>query len=143
MTDPIIVTGLEREPLDVRALVEHIRRDDCGGLVVFEGTTRTPDEGKDVEHLEYEAWEDKAPAQLETIAREIAARYALGGAVAVHRIGRVLPGEPSVVVAASAPHREEAFAAARALIDRVKAEAYVWKKEITSSGEEAWVEPAR
>jgi molybdopterin synthase catalytic subunit len=139
--EPIIVTGIAKEPLDVRVLVDRIRRDDCGGLAVFEGTTRTPDEGKVVEFLDYEAWEDKVPAQLDAIAREVAREYGLGGALAVHRVGRVMPSEPSVVVAASAPHRAEAFAAARALIDRVKAEAYVWKKEITDAGE-AWVEPA-
>jgi molybdopterin synthase catalytic subunit len=136
--NPIIVSGIEREPLDVAALVVKIRRPDCGGLVVFEGATRTPDEGRVIRHLDYEAYEEKAAGQLERFAIEAAERFGLGGVVAVHRVGRVMPSEPSVIVAAAAPHRAEAFAAARALIDRIKAEAYVWKKEVTGTGE-TWV----
>lgn len=139
---PVIVAGIEREPIDVPALVARIRRGDCGGLVVFEGTTRSPNAGEEILHLDYEVWEERAAAQLEAIAREAAERFGLGGVVAVHRMGRVFPGEPSVLVAVTAAHRGEAFEAARALIDRIKAEAYVWKKEVTASGE-AWVEPAR
>ncbi|MCA1831807.1 MAG: molybdenum cofactor biosynthesis protein MoaE, partial [Actinomycetota bacterium] len=136
--NPIIVSGIERDRIDVAALVDKIRRDDCGGLVVFEGTTRTPDEGRVVLHLDYEAYEERAAAQLEQIAKEVAERFGLGGVVAVHRVGRVMPSEPSVLVAAVAPHRAEAFEAARALIDRIKSEAYVWKKESTAAGD-SWV----
>jgi len=138
MKDPIIVAGLSDEPLDVPRLVDEIRRPDCGGLVVFEGTTRSPNEGVEVQRLDYEAYEERAVAQLQAIAEEIAELHGCGGVVAVHRIGSVAVGQPSVVAAASAPHRDEAFAAARALIDRIKDEVYVWKKEITASGEH-WV----
>lgn len=131
---PVIVAGIAREALDVAALVARIRRDDCGGLVVFEGTTRSPDEDREVRYLDYEAYEEQAAIQLERFAAEAADRYGLGGVVAVHRVGRVLPSEPSVLVAASAPHRAEAFDAVRSLIDRIKAEAYVWKREVTDSG---------
>lgn len=136
----IVVTAIERDPLDVDALVDLIRRDDCGGLVVFEGTARSPDEGRDVRFLEYEAYEERAAIQLEAFAREIGERFGAGGVVAVHRVGRVDPGEPAVVVAVAAPHRAEAFDAARALIDRIKAEAYIWKKEVFAGGE-IWAEP--
>lgn len=139
MTAPIVVSGLEAAPLDVRALVDLVRRDDCGGLVVFEGTTRSPNHGHEVLALEYEAWEERTPDQLRAIALEVAAAHALGGVVAVHRVGRVGVGEPAVVVAAAAPHREAAFAGARELIDRVKAEAWIWKKEHRAGGE-VWVE---
>lgn len=138
MTDPIIVAGLSDEPLDVPRLVDEIRRPGCGGLVVFEGTTRSPNEGVEVVRLDYEAFEDRAVGQLQRIAEEIAGRYGCGGVVAVHRVGGVPVGQTSVVAAVSAPHRDEAFAAARALIDRIKAEAYIWKKEVTASGE-SWV----
>ncbi len=140
MSEPIVVAHLQGEPLDVRALVDRIRRPDCGGLVVFEGTARTPNEGRDVRYLEYEAYEERAAAQLDAFARETAARHGCGGVVAVHRVGRVDPAEPSVVVACAAGHRPEAFAAARELIDRIKAEAYIWKKEVFADGA-AWVEP--
>jgi molybdopterin synthase catalytic subunit len=141
MNDPIIVVGIASEPLDVSALVDRIRRPDCGGLVVFEGTARSPNEGRDVRHLEYEAYEGRAAAQLDSFARETATRHGCGGVVAVHRVGRVDPGEPSVVVACAAGHRAEAFAASRELIDRIKAEAYIWKKEVFADGD-AWVEPS-
>ncbi len=107
--------------------------------MVFAGTTRSPNHGHEVLALDYEAWEDRTPAQLERIAAEVVELHGLGGAVAVHRVGRVGVGEPAVVVAASAPHRDAAFAGARDLIDRVKAEAWIWKKELRADGE-VWVE---
>jgi molybdopterin synthase catalytic subunit len=138
VTDPVIVTGVQAEPLDAAALVSKIRRPDCGGLVVFEGSTRSPTDGRNVLRLEYEAFDKRAIAQLDAFAREAAAHWRLGGVVAVHRVGLVPIGEPSVLVAAAAPHRAEAFEAARWLIDTVKAEAAIWKKEIFEGGE-AWV----
>lgn len=134
-----VVAGVQREPLDAAALVEKIRDPALGGLVVFEGIVRTPDEGRAVEALEYEAWEDRAPSVLEQIAREVAEKYGAHAVVAVHRTGRLIPGETAVVVAAAAPHREEAFAAARDLIDRLKDEAPIWRKEISPDGER-WLE---
>ena len=137
--DPVLLTGLSAATVDAEALATRIRRDDCGAVVVFAGTTRSPNHGHEVLALDYEAWEDRTPAQLERIAAEVVELHGLGGAVAVHRIGRVGVGEPAVVVAASAPHRDAAFAGARDLIDRVKAEAWIWKKELRPDGE-VWVE---
>ena len=97
----MIVTGLSAEPLDVRALTDQIRREDCGALVVFEGMTRSPDDGRTVESLTYEAWAESAERQLRDLAERAVQRWSLGGAVAVHRTGDVPPGQPSVVVAAS------------------------------------------
>lgn len=142
MTDPILVTGLSAQPLDVAGAVARIRRDDCGGLVAFEGSTRSPDDGAIVQRLDYEAYEERAEKQLDQIAREAVRRFDLGGAVALHRTGAVPPGEPSVLVAAAAPHRAEAFEAARWLIDTIKAEVAVWKKQVTAEGE-AWVGEGR
>jgi molybdopterin synthase catalytic subunit len=136
--DPIIVSGLSPEPLDVARLVDEIRRRDCGGLVVFEGTARTPSEDKEVLRLEYEAYEVKVEHQLLAFAEEAADRFGLGGVVAVHRIGDVGLGMPAVVAAASAPHRAEAFEGARWLIDTIKADAYIWKKEVFAEGG-SWV----
>lgn len=137
--EPIVVGALSRDPLDVAALVDSVRRDDCGGLVVFEGTVRSPNHGHEVLALEYEAWEDKAPAQLQAFATEIARRHGLGAALAVHRVGRVEVGEPAVVIVAVAVHRGAAFMAASELIDRVKSEGWLWKKELRVNGE-VWVE---
>lgn len=135
----MIVTGLSNEPLDVAALVARIRRPDCGGLVVFEGSTRSPSEGKEVARLEYEAWDAKAEGQLRELAEEAVTRFGVLGVVAVHRTGDVPIGEPSVVVACAAPHRAEAFAGARWLIDTLKETVAVWKKEVFEDGGSTWV----
>ena len=136
---PIVVAGLSAEPLDTAELTARVRRDDCGAVVVFEGTVRSPNHGHEVLALEYEAWEDRAPAQLQTFATEVLERHALGAALAVHRIGRVEVGEPAVVIVAVGVHRDAAFVAARELIDRVKAEGWIWKKELRADGE-VWIE---
>jgi MoaE-MoaD fusion protein len=114
------VTG---EPLDVGAVCAAVRDRRAGAVVVFEGVTR------EVEALDYEAYAQMASERLEAIGAEEAARHGLCAVALEHRTGRVGLGEPSVIVAASAPHRGEAFAGARALIDRVKAEAPIWKVE--------------
>ena len=129
-----MVTGLSPDPLDVAALVERITRADCGGVVVFEGRARSPHDGRHVLRLEYEAYEARARAQLQALAREALGRFGLGGVLAVHRVGRVEVGQPAVVVAAAAVHRREAFAAAEDLIDRLKAEVAIWKKEVFGDG---------
>ncbi len=135
----MIVTGLSSEPLDVAALVARIRRPDCGGVVVFEGSTRSPSEDKEVQQLSYEAYESRATAQLEQLARDAMERFGVRGVLAMHRTGDVPIGEPSVVVACAAPHRAEAFEAARWLIDTLKQEVAVWKKEIFTDGSASWV----
>src|SRR5215216_1891519 len=114
----IRVTG---DPLDVAALSAAVRDPRAGAVVLFEGVTR------EVPELDYEAYAEMALEQLGAIAEEEAARHGLCAAAVEHRVGTVPLGEPSVIVAASAPHRGEAFAGARALIDRVKSEAPIWK----------------
>jgi len=115
------VTG---EPLDLAALAAAVRDPRAGGVVLFEGVTR------DVPELDYEAYAEMAQERIEAIAREELERHGLCAAAVEHRTGTVPLSEPSVIVAASAPHRGEAFAGARALIDRVKAEAPIWKVEV-------------
>ena len=114
--------------LDVAAVAAAVRDPGAGAVVIFEGVTR------EVPKLEYEAYVEMAIARLRTIGEEEVARHGLCAAALEHRFGAVPLGEPSVVVAASAPHRGEAFAGARALIDRVKAEAPIWKVEVTEAG---------
>ena len=136
---PVVVTGLSESPLDVAALVAPIRSLECGAVVAFEGTTRATTAGRSVLRLEYEAHDERARAQLKALAEEVAARHSLVGVVAVHRTGAVPPGQPAVGVAAAAPHRAEAFAAAASLIDRLKAEVAIWKKEVWAGGGSNWV----
>jgi molybdopterin synthase catalytic subunit len=114
---------ITREPLDAGSLREAVRDARAGAIVIFEGTTR------DVPELHYEAYAEMAQRKLEEIVSEALARFDLCKAAAEHRIGTVPRSEPSVIVAASAPHRDAAFLGARHLIDEIKATAPIWKKE--------------
>jgi molybdopterin synthase catalytic subunit len=121
---PVRTVAVTDEPLDLAAVSAAVRDPRAGGVVCFEGVTR------EVEALDYEAYVEMALERLRAIGEEEAARHGLCAVALVHRTGRVPLSEPSVIVAASAPHRDAAFAGARALIDRVKAEAPIWKREL-------------
>jgi molybdopterin synthase catalytic subunit len=125
---PVRLCAVLGEPLDLAAVSAAVRDPRAGAVVTFEGVTR------EVEALDYEAYTEMATEKLRAIGEEEAARHGLCAVALVHRFGRVPRSEPSVIVAASAPHRGEAFAGARALIDRVKAEAPIWKVELTPDG---------
>jgi MoaE-MoaD fusion protein len=120
------------EPLSLDSLAERVRDPRAGAVVTFQGTTR------EVERLEYEAYVEMAEEKLAEIARDAVERHGLCAAAVEHRVGGVPLSEPSVTVAVSAPHRGEAFAGAREIIDRAKAEAPIWKKEI-DGGQGRWV----
>jgi molybdopterin synthase catalytic subunit len=107
----------------VDPMLEFVRDPAAGAVVTFHGVTR------DVDELEYEAYAEMAERQIAEIVTEAVARHGLCAAAAEHRTGTVARSEPSVVVAVSAPHRGEAFAGAREIIDRIKAQAPIWKKE--------------
>jgi len=111
----------------------------CGALVVFAGTVRDHAEGRPgVVSLEYEAYAEAATAQMKTVAAELRQQWpALVRVVLVHRAGLLVPGEVSVVVAVSAPHRPEAFEAARYGIDAIKSRVPIWKRETWHDGQ-AW-----
>jgi molybdopterin synthase catalytic subunit len=119
------------QSLSLDALAARVRDPRAGAVVTFSGVTR------EVERLDYEAYVEMAEERMTTIAVEAVERHGLCAAAVEHRVGEVPLSEPSVIVAASAPHRGEAFAGAREIIDRVKAEAPIWKKE-----EDRWVEGA-
>jgi len=112
-------------PADVNAAVRDPR---AGAVVCFQGVTR------EVASLEYEAYVEMARERIDSILQEAVAAHGLCAAAAEHRVGTVPLGEPSVVVAVSAPHRDEAFAGAREIIDRIKAEAPIWKVEVDEAG---------
>jgi molybdopterin converting factor subunit 1 len=100
----------------------------AGAIVTFQGVTR------EVSRLDYEAYGEMAGERIKSIVEESLKRHGLCAAAAEHRVGSVALGEPSVIVAASAPHRSEAFCGAREIIDRIKAEAPIWKVEVTDDG---------
>jgi molybdopterin synthase catalytic subunit len=131
--------GLSAAPLPVGAAIEWAVRPDCGGLVLFSGTARDHAEGRPgVERLEYEAYESQVVPKLAELEAELRARWPTVGRVALlHRVGVLEVGESAVVVVVSAPHRDEAFAAARFGIDALKRSVPIWKRE-TWSGGESW-----
>jgi len=122
--DPVRLVEISDQPLDLAAVAAVVRDPRADAVVCFEGVTR------DVEALDYEAYVEMAHQKLRAIGEEEAARHGLCAVALVHRTGRVPLTEPSVIVAAGAAHRGEAFSGARALIDRVKAEAPIWKVEL-------------
>ncbi len=121
------------EALSLDSLAERVRDPRAGAVVTFSGVTR------EVERLEYEAYAEMAEERMEAIAAAAVEGHGLCAAAVEHRVGPVPLSEPSVIVAVSAPHRGEAFAGAREIIDRVKADAPIWKKEVEGA-EERWVE---
>jgi MoaE-MoaD fusion protein len=126
--------GLTDQPIDVEGARLLVGDPRCGATVVFTGTTR------EVPSLEYEAYEEMALQTMARLADEAVRRHGLVAVAVEHRTGTVALGEPSIVVAASAPHRQEAFEGARFLLDQVKATAPIWKREHPDEGPPRWVE---
>ena len=128
---------LVRDPIDVAALHATLPQD--GALCLFLGVVRNENGGRPVRYLEYEAYEEMALPLMEEIESETRRRWPVTDVRLVHRLGRLEIGEPSVAVAVSSPHRNEAFAACRFAIDTLKAKVPIWKKEFYAEGE-AWLE---
>jgi len=128
-------------PLDAAAAVQFVTHADAGGIAVFLGTTRAEnnDAGQPLMALDYEAYAEMANGQLQDLAGKARLRWPVLKLALLHRIGRVAVGEPSVVIAVSTPHRAEAFDVCRWLIDTLKAEVAIWKKEVWEDGTGTWV----
>ena len=123
------------EPIEVGTLVTGAFHPDCGAVTTFVGTTRIDESsGASVEYLEYEAYRPMADRKLEEIGTEIRERWGIGEVSIVHRIGRVYPGEPSVLIVVAAPRRGPAFEASRYAIERIKETVPIWKREVWSDG---------
>jgi molybdopterin synthase catalytic subunit/molybdopterin converting factor small subunit len=129
---------LTAEPLALDAVVDEVRADQAGGVATFIGTTRLQSRGRTVLHLDYEAYEEMAEQVMAGIAAELKGRYDLCEIAIHHRTGRVEIGEASVVIAVSAPHRQDALAACKDAIDTLKEQVPLWKKEFYEGGEE-WI----
>jgi molybdopterin synthase catalytic subunit len=129
-----ITVLLTDEPLSLDAAFAAVCLPECGGTALFVGTTRSPSQDQVVEELEYEAYDELASRELERVAGAALRRHGLGAAYLAHRVGVVPTGEPSVIVAASAPHRAEAFSGCRELIDELKRTVPIWKKERWAGG---------
>ena len=137
-----VVVSLSATALDAAGAIGFVSDVRAGGVAVFLGTTRAERrvDGAELEALDYEAYREMAEGQLHSLAQRARGRWPVLRLALLHRTGRVALGEPSVVVAVSTPHRGEAFEACRWLIDTLKAEVAIWKKEVWSDGSGRWVE---
>ena len=125
-------------PLDLGAAVAEAASDEAGAVATFVGTVRRASRGREVLYLEYEAFEEMAESMLARLAQELKGKHSLCEVAIHHRTGRVEIGEPSVVIAVSAPHRAAALEACREAIDTLKETIPLWKKEVYAGGEE-WI----
>lgn len=131
---------LTRDLIDVRALMDLVSDPHHGGLTFFLGTVRSgPDDGP-VESIEYSAYDEMVEAEFERIVTEAHERWSGSRVVARHRLGVIGLGEASIAIVAAAPHRDEAFAACRYVIEEAKRRLPVWKKEHLASGDQRWRE---
>jgi sulfur-carrier protein adenylyltransferase/sulfurtransferase len=128
-----------RIPMDAAALRAQLADAACGGYASFEGWVRNHNEGQQVQHLEYEAFEPLAVKEGERIIAEAIAKYGVEHAACVHRVGDLAIGEMAVWVGVSSRHRGEAFLACRYIIDEVKHRVPIWKKEHYVNGDSGWV----
>jgi molybdopterin synthase catalytic subunit len=127
MSEPLV--ALRSEALSLDEAVAHVKHGGAGAVCVFLGTVRDHNEGRPVVKLEYEAYPAMAVAEMTRIAGELADEIPGLRLAVLHRTGALVVGDAAVVCAASAPHRGEAYAACRALIDRLKARVPIWKRE--------------
>jgi MoaE-MoaD fusion protein len=126
------------EPLSLEAVAAEVADERAGGLATFTGTVRRQSRGREVTRLEYEAYAEMAEDVMAQLARELGERYDLCAVAIHHRVGTLGIGEASVVIAVSAPHRQDALAACKDAIDRLKETVPLWKKEVYEGGEE-WI----
>ena len=129
---------LTRDPIDVGNLLAQVGGPGRGGTVLFLGSVRRSKEDGPVASIEYSAYEEMAAAEFERIAVEVRDRWPDIACRAVHRIGNVPVGEPSIAVVAAAPHRREAFEACRFTIEEAKRRLPVWKRERFDDGTTRW-----
>jgi len=123
-----------REPIDLNRVINSVKDSAAGGTVIFIGTVRNHSSGRSVQALEYQAYESMALRMIEDIALEAKKKWGVLKISAVHRVGMVGAGEAGLVVVVSTVHRKEAFEACRYVIDAIKKDVPVWKKEITEGG---------
>jgi molybdopterin synthase catalytic subunit len=135
----VVRIRITSDAIDPEALRRQLFDPGAGAYCAFEGWVRNRNEGRDVQRLEYEAYEPLAVAEGEKILREAAERFPHLEARCVHRVGLLEIGECAVWVGVAAPHRDEAFSACRFIIDALKVRLPIWKKEHYVDGDSGWV----
>jgi MoaE-MoaD fusion protein len=125
---------LTREPIDVDAIVRHVRASEAGAIVTFDGCVRNNSHNRATLYLEYEAYEAMAIAKIREIGAQLHANFPTHRVAIAHRLGRLQIGETSVFIAVSSAHRPAAFDACRFAIDTLKCTVPIWKKEYFADG---------
>ena len=136
--DPVRLVAIRDTALDVNEVLAAVGDDTAGGITLFVGTVRDHDEARAVSALDYSA-HPSALARLREVVEAVATKHGVTAVAAVHRVGPLAIGDLAVVVAAAAPHRGQAFDAARDLIDDLKATVPIWKHQVFDDGTEEWV----
>ena len=139
--DVIRLTGIRADALSVDEVRLAVTDAAAGGIAMFAGTVRRSDHGREVVRLSYSA-HPTAPAELRRVAEKVAADFPVCGLAAVHRVGDLAIGDLAVVVAVSSPHRAEALACCRVLIDEIKRSVPIWKHQHFADGSDEWVNNA-
>jgi molybdopterin synthase catalytic subunit len=136
MTTPLLddICQLLRQPIDMPALIRHVRAPEDGAIVTFDGFVRDQSHNRPTLYLDYEAYESMALAKMREIVAQLHEKYKIHRVAIVHRLGRLEIGETSVFIAVSAPHRAAAFDACRFAIDTLKRIVPIWKKEYFEDG---------
>lgn len=132
-------THLTRNPIQINKIFSESHNPKAGAIVLFSGEVRNHHQGKDVAFLEYEAYESMANKMIQSILKEAQDKWELHLAYCVHRLGKLEISESAVVVLTAASHRKEAFEANQWIINRVKHEVPIWKKETFTDGTSEWV----
>lgn len=133
--------SITQHPIDTSEVLASVSDPDCGANVLFVGTTRRMTGERETTRLEYECYESMAVSKMESLAAEARKQWPIINASIVHRIGVVEIEAASIAVAVSSAHRSVAFEAAAWLLERLKQEVPVWKREIWADGQEEWVHP--
>lgn len=135
---PIRLLGFREDALTADEVLAAVSDSAAGGTALFVGTVRDEDHGRAVRELSYTA-HTSAEAELRRVAEKVAADFPVRALAALHRVGDLAVGDPAVVVAVACPHRAEAFAAARRLIDDLKETVPIWKHQVFADGSAEWV----
>lgn len=134
---------LTTQPIDSAKAIATVTSPNCGAIVLFLGTTRKWTGGKETTQLAYECYDEMANKELAKLEQTARAKWPIENCLIVHRLGVVPIAEASVLVAVSSPHRDAAFQAAKFLIDTLKEEVPIWKKEHWAGGDSEWVHPSQ
>lgn len=139
----MIRASIVRSPIDVGAIRADVAGPSNGAIALFLGTVRAENDGRDVDGIEYSAYDEMAVSEMTAILEEARASFAVADAVVEHRLGELAVGEVSIAVAVAAPHRAAAFDAVQFIVNETKRRAPVWKLEHYADGTREWVGAAR